>query len=169
MRAGGRREYLASLGFDTVGLRSPRPISSSRASSLPDPRFAMSPPIFSTSRPNGALPPMSAGGSIIRTISPRRFVRASGRVRRLAVTTAQADACEDGPWRLTPGAGCASVRLRPVTAGGSCVGSDRQWAPTVGSRWLSRPPRPWPVGATCLSDGCQPRMTAGETGLRQPA
>jgi hypothetical protein len=75
--------------------------------------------------------PRCRQGSIIRTISPRRFVRASGRVRRLAVTTAQADACEDGPWRLTPGAGCASVRLRPVTAGGSCVGSDRQWAPTV--------------------------------------
>jgi hypothetical protein len=42
----------------------------------------------------------------------------SGRVRRWVVTAAQADTRQDGPWRLTLGAGCASVRRRP---------SDRGW------------------------------------------
>jgi hypothetical protein len=42
----------------------------------------------------------------------------SGRVRRWVVTAAQANARQDGPWRLTLGAGCASVKRRP---------SDRGW------------------------------------------
>jgi hypothetical protein len=91
-------------------------------------------------QPTGTSPGVPGAKGTTRTISPLRpCPGANGRVRRrLAVTAAQADACQDGSVALDTLPGCASVSGGPVTAGNSWVGPDWPMGPQFGSRWLPR-------------------------------
>jgi hypothetical protein len=109
-------------------------------------------------RPIAVHPPASPCPQVGRSLGRYRLAGSSGvsgRVRRWVVTAAQADARQDGPWRLTLGAGCASVRRSPATAGGSGVRSDWPMSPhSSGAGGCCVRVDHGRSGATCLSDGC---------------